>query len=171
MIGHNRIPSSIAELSDTELRKRLPKDTLARLLHYEEQLSGSAPEHLRYFCWAPQTQPEIIEAFHRVEVSAGLTPGRVDSLAFQFIGIGHWNQTATNDSGVSTQGQPVTVTWSIAPDNTVVPSGGNNPAGPSNLIAWLDEIYPGAITSDLTQRVWFPLLQESMNKAFGKLLG
>ena len=163
MIGHNRIPSSIAELSDTELRKRLPKDTLARLLHYEEQLSGSAPEHLRYFCWAPQTQPEIIEAFHRVEVSAGLTPERVGSLAFQFIGIGHWNQTATNGSGVSTQGQPVTVTWSIAPDNTAVPSGGNNPPGPSNLIAWLDEIYPGAITSDLTQRVWFPLLQESMD--------
>lgn len=162
-VGHYRIPPSVASLGDEALRERLPKDVLARLVNYEEQLSNFDPEHRRYFCWGPNTQPEIIEAFHRVEASAGLSPGRVRTLAFQFLGSGHWSQTATNGSGVGNQGQPVTVTWSISPDNTTVPSGDNDPAGPSDFIAWLDGIYPGTITSDLTQRAWFPILQEAMD--------
>ena len=163
-VGHNRIPASISALSDEKLRERLPEKTLADLIDYEEQLSDFDPEHRRYFCWGPGTKPEIIEAFHRAEVTAGLTPGAVTPLAFQFLGSGHWSVTATDGSGVGVQGQPVTVTWSIAPDGTAAPAlNSSGPAVGSNLIAWLDGIYPGPTSSDLTQRAWFSVLLEAMN--------
>ncbi|MGB1130249.1 MAG: MBG domain-containing protein, partial [Haloferula sp.] len=161
--GHHRIPPEIRAKSDSELRDMLTDEMQGRLARYERQLSDFDPEHRRYFCWGPDTAPEVVEAFRRVEAAAGLVPGQVRTLAFQFVGGGHWGRTATDGSGVGTQGQPVTVTWSIAPDGTTVPSGDEDPAGPSDLIAWLDSLYPGTVTSDLTQRVWFPLMQEAMD--------
>ena len=166
-VGHNRIPSSVLALSDEELRERLPEDIREDLISYEDDLSDLDPEHRRYFCWGPDTQPEIIEAFHRAEVAVGLTPSAVTPLAFQFTGSGHWSTTATDGSGVGDQGQPVTLTWSIAPDGTLAPArSSNDPAVASDLIAWLDGLYPSDpanITSDLTLRAWFPLLQEAMD--------
>ena len=167
-VASHGIPSSISALSDEKLRELLPEKTLADLIDYEQQLADFDPEHRRYFCWGPGTKPEILEAFHRAEVAGGLAPGEVSTLAFQFLNLPHWGRTATDGTGVGNQGQPVTLTWSIAPDGTDAPSGDrDDPATVgSNLIARLDEIYPSDpsnITSDLTLRPWFPFLQEAMD--------
>lgn len=162
-VGHHFIPPEIRRLSNDELRERLPDEMRTRLVRYERDLEQLDPEFRRYFCWGPDTAPEVVEAFRRAEIAGGLGPGETRTLAFRFIGGGHWSRTATDGSGVGTQGRPVTVTWSLVPDGTIVPSGDSDPAGESNLIEWLDGLYPGTITSDLTQRAWFPLIQESMD--------
>src|SRR5690606_32741169 len=72
-----------------------------------------------------------------------------------------WSSTATNGSGLQ-QGDPTILTWSIVPDGTAIPSapGINEPAAPSNLIAYLGGIY-GVTTADTnyTDEAWFPLVQ------------
>ena len=88
--------------------------------------------------------------------------------AYVTVGSG-WTNTASGSSGL---GQPATVTWSVVPDGTTLPSnfidadgssGGVNT--PSDLISVFDGIHhngasPGG--SDLTQRNWWGL----MNSAF-----
>ena len=54
-------------------------------------------------------------------------------------------------------GTPITLTWSFAPDGTSIPG-----EGASNLISYLDGLFNVATTgSDLTQRPWFPLFDDS----------
>lgn len=81
--------------------------------------------------------------------------------AFRTQGSG-WTATA---SGNSSRGEPATLTWSVVPDNTQLPTGLGEPASNSNLIEFLDGIHhsgnsPGG--ADLTLRTWWGL----MNSAF-----
>ncbi len=81
--------------------------------------------------------------------------------AFTTAGNG-WTSTSSGFSGL---GQPATLTWSVVPDNTQMPTGLGEPVSNSNLIAFLDGVHHGGNSpggADLTQRAWWQL----MNSAF-----
>lgn len=73
-----------------------------------------------------------------------------------------WSRTAIDGTGLG-QGDPTTVTWSLAPGNTTVPDGSLGSA-PSQLITFFDAIYPGGTGDDLTQRPWFYLFSDSFDR-------
>ncbi|MFT5856283.1 MAG: hypothetical protein ACI8XO_003536, partial [Verrucomicrobiales bacterium] len=152
----------LADLSDEELLERLPEKKRRSLARYREVLESSDPEAQPYICWSPGTAPEIVEAYRRVEWEFGLLAGETRALATQFLGIGHWSETATDGSGQGSQGLPVTVTWSIVPDGTSAPDREGGAAAPSNLQAWLGGIYGTAAGGEENQP-WFPLFQEAFD--------
>ena len=83
---------------------------------------------------------------------------------YVFTDGSRWSRTATDGSGL-VQGDPTTVTWSIAPDGTTIPNNdGSNGTAPSSLISFLDAIYPGGSGSDLTQRAWFYMIDQSFKR-------
>jgi len=67
-----------------------------------------------------------------------------------------WSYTAT-DGPVSSQGTPITLTWSIVPDGTPIGSGYGEPANPSDLHSYLDGIY-GDINT------WLPIFQQMFDR-------
>ena len=92
------------------------------------------------FCFAPGTPPdEVARASERAErlyEKSSLTPP--STLKFEIAN--RWYSTATDGSGLS-QGDPTTLTWSVVLDGTSIGSGVGEPAGPSNLRAFLNGIY------------------------------
>jgi len=108
---------------------------------------------VRYF--SMKTGPAAIALAAALLASQGVQ-------AYEFQDNNRWSRTATDGGGLS-QGDPTTVTWSLAPDNTIIPNntGGN---GPSTLIDFFDTLYPGGIGDDLTQRPWFYLLDDSFKR-------
>lgn len=68
-----------------------------------------------------------------------------------------FTSTATDGSGIP-PGAGITVTWSIAPDGS--PVSGQQ----SNVIQVLDDMFndPNAGSSDLTNRLWHPLIQQGL---------
>ena len=76
-----------------------------------------------------------------------------------------WSETATNGSGL-TQGDPTTLTWGFVPDGTAIaPQLEGESSEPSDLIASLDNIRgDGGGGSDLTQRPWFSVFQDSYDR-------
>ena len=69
-----------------------------------------------------------------------------------------WTTTANGSTG--SDGDPITLTWSFAPDGTSIPG-----EGASNLIAYLDGKFgDGSGGSNLTQRPWFHLFAESLDR-------
>ncbi len=80
-----------------------------------------------------------------------------------YIADSRWSSTATNGS-TGAQGTPITITWSFAPDGTLIP-GNTSGTTPSNLLNMLDAnwgVGPGG--SDLTQRPWFPIFSQSYDR-------
>ena len=76
-----------------------------------------------------------------------------------YIANDRWTRTATNTS-TGSQGTPITVTWSIAPDGTTLATGNS-----STLIGFLDTTFgagPGG--SDLTQRPWFTFFNQAYDR-------
>jgi Ca2+-binding RTX toxin-like protein len=79
---------------------------------------------------------------------------------FAQLDASRWTTTATDGTPGFVQGDPVTLTWGIAPDGTPAPPFGAGANAPSNLIATLDTIYGEVATGpDVTNRTWFPLFQ------------
>src|SRR5262245_37343648 len=81
-----------------------------------------------------------------------------------------WSRTATAAS-TGQRGNPIHLTWSLAPDDTRIPSGLSNNGIASTLLSFLDENWgsgPGG--EDLTQRPWFPIFQQSFDR-IGELSG
>lgn len=75
-----------------------------------------------------------------------------------------WQTTASGSR--SGNGQAVTLTWSIIPDNTTTP-GLNPPPVGSDFIDFLDDAYniPNfQRTSDLTQREWFEVVEQPFER-------
>ncbi len=72
-----------------------------------------------------------------------------------------WTRTATNGTSVGTNGTSITVTWSFAPDGTLIPNDSGGTVA-SNLLGFLDTtIGAGPGGSDLTQRPWFPIFDQA----------
>lgn len=75
-----------------------------------------------------------------------------------------WTNTSSGSSGL---GRPATLTWSVVPDNTALPTGLGEPVSNSNLIEFLDDVHhsgnsPGG--ADLTQRAWWQLINSSFER-------
>lgn len=83
----------------------------------------------------------------------------------EFNADDRWGTTATNGGGLS-QGDPTTLTWSIAPDGTNIPGFNGEPAAPSDLIAFLQGIYgsDSPTDGDLTNEPWFDEIQRSLDR-------
>jgi serralysin len=82
--------------------------------------------------------------------------------AHAYVLATRWSHTATNPT-TGPQGSPVTLTWSLAPDQTSIPS--TTPDSPSTLIGFLDSHWgagPGG--TDLTQRPWYFIFGQSMER-------
>ena len=107
-------------------------------------------------CFAPDTDPAVVEAFYRnrrfIENSLGIHgPNSRYNLASR------WSSTAINGGGLG-QGDITTLTWSYVPDNTVIGNGGcqlPDIGGNSNFIAFFNGIYGAPTTpGDYTTAPW-----------------
>jgi hypothetical protein len=82
-----------------------------------------------------------------------------------YIASNRWTTTAT-DGSTGAQGTPITLTWSLAPNSTIVPN--DPPVGATtfnNLISYLDANWgssPGG--GNLTLRPWFFLFEQSFDR-------
>ncbi len=102
--------------------------------------------------------------FTRIAVATGINVLLAATQVAAFVPGLRWSSTASGSTG--SQGDPATLTWSFVPDGTTIPGD-----GPSDLISFLDAnfgIGPGG--SDLTQRPWFRLFEESFGR-FAELGG
>jgi autotransporter-associated beta strand protein len=87
--------------------------------------------------------------------------------AFGYIADDRWTTTATNGfvASVTARGVPTTVTWSFAPDGTLIPGNTSGTTVGSGLLGFLDTNWgTGAGGSDLTQRPWFPIFKQSFDR-------
>jgi hypothetical protein len=80
-----------------------------------------------------------------------------DGSPFQANDGDRWSTTATNGGGLG-QGDPTTITWGIAPDNTPTNNG-----TVSNLIAFLDNNI-GNTGATIQDRPWFSIFQDSFDR-------
>jgi hypothetical protein len=87
-------------------------------------------------CFDPQTPVGVIEAFH-----AALDRANPDRYQLAV----RWSGTVASGPAGS-DGEGITLTYSFAPDGTFIPSGVGEPAGASQLFAFLDGIYPSTAT-------------------------
>jgi hypothetical protein len=129
-------------LADTGSFADLPEAERDRLALYAGQLATADTPFTR--CWTPGTPREIVQAYFNVEQRINAA----DGFSLQALQpLRHWARTATNSSGQGTQGQPVTITWSIVPDGTPIIGDANDP---SSLRARMASIYGGSATGDPT---------------------
>ncbi len=78
-----------------------------------------------------------------------------------FNANGEWAATATDtDREEGSGGSPLTLTWSIVPDGTPIPSSNN---APSNLFATFDALIGSGVGSD-DPRPWVTLFQQSFDR-------
>ena len=98
-------------------------------------------------------------------------PLNFDQFADPNDGLGgfRWTTTATDGAPGFAQGDPVTLTWGIVPDGTLVPVDGNidsQNTAPSDLIARLDTIYmePNAGQPNVMNRNWFSFFQQVFDR-------
>ncbi len=118
-------------------------------------------------CYAPDTSSDRIEEHtcHQADYSSNSS-----FAAFQFDDSDRWSSTATNGSGLP-QGEPTTITWSIVPDGTMIDGFNGEPDAASDLIAFLDGIYPDPNNSiDIVDKPWFIYFEE-MFESWGELTG
>lgn len=78
--------------------------------------------------------------------------------AYGFVPEERWGATASGPAGA--MGDPITLTWSIMPDGTLIQGEGG-----SGLVAFFDGLFgAGTGGADLTQRPWFSLLASSFDR-------
>jgi hypothetical protein len=76
-----------------------------------------------------------------------------------------WTRTALSGSN-SNLGDPMTVTWSIAPDGTIIPGFNGEPQAPSNLVNFLSSIYGSNSPGDgnYTNEPWFDEIKSTFDR-------
>lgn len=121
------------------------------------------PTERRSFCFAPNTPPELVAKYDApakaTKVGASFLLSSTLNKALQISD--RWVTTAINGSAQNSQGDPVTLTWSIAPDDTFINSGGveGEVSSDSNLRSWLVGIYGGSATGPAADQPWFSIFQ------------
>ncbi len=150
-------------LNDKALFERLPQEHRERLAHYAKYLAEK-PAEMR-LCLAPGTPEDIVRSYGRVEQRMRAASSIAPLPALQQDA--RWTSTATNPSGVSTQGTPVTLRWSIVPDGTPVSAGGSitgESSDASNLRARLNTIYSVTNPSGApSTQPWFAVFQATFD--------
>ena len=107
-------------------------------------------------CFAPGTSPEKIDrAIERLEAFIERNSLMPSSTLKHRI-VSSWYRTATDGSGLS-QGDPMTLTWSVVPDGTAIPDAIGEGAGNSNLRAFLNGHYGN-------QSTWLALIQQVFDR-------
>ncbi|MEM9066134.1 MAG: GC-type dockerin domain-anchored protein [Planctomycetota bacterium] len=147
VLASQAIPLTEAEFDDAWL---LVKDFVAR-----DNFESFSPIHQRMLanfaernldpdgipampCFTGDSDPALIGAFDAV-ISYGIsTMQEMNPIAFEQTT--RWDVTALQPGG-SSQGDPVTLTYSFPPDGTFIASGVGEPAGPNDLNAYLDGVY------------------------------
>ncbi|MGC6427655.1 MAG: matrixin family metalloprotease [Akkermansiaceae bacterium] len=132
-----------------------------KLANHLESLVDEERQGKRYLCWAPGTSSAIVMAYQAAEKAAGMNGGGVGIKANQFLGLGKWNRVASDALFHGSQGNPVTLTWSIVPDNTLVASRSGENA-PSNFRSWMSGIYGGSANGAPADQPWFEIIQEAI---------
>lgn len=107
-------------------------------------------------CFAPDTPRNRRDQARRRMRQRG---GRYHIATFEFDDGDRWSSTATSGSGL-TQGEPTVITWSIVPDGTVIDGFVDEDSAPSDLIAFLDGIYPNS-ESVIEDKPWFTFFEQS----------
>jgi uncharacterized repeat protein (TIGR01451 family) len=146
-------------LADDSLLASVPPESRQGLASYAKLRAtvDGAP----YFCFAPDTPPEIVKAYHQVEQRVA---GAISDAGLKAFRISNrWQDTATDGPGQTAQGLPVTLRWSIVPDGT--PISGFAPGestDPSSLLARLAVIY-GSVPGPPSAQPWFFVFQETFD--------
>jgi hypothetical protein len=113
-------------------------------------------------CFAPGTTPEEIDrAVQRLEALIERN-SLMPSTTLKHRIVSSWDRTATDGSGLS-QGDPMTLTWSVVPDGTSIPNAIGEGAGASNLRSFLNGHYGN-------QSTWLALFQQVFDR-WGQLTG
>lgn len=135
----------------------LSKSEQKLLLSYAANRLGSDNPLSR--CWSPDTDPALLTAYHAVEETAHEENKLAPRKATQFFR--RWSRTALNGPGQSVQGRPVTLTWSIVPDGTPIPSEPTigDSDDESSLRERLTDIYGGDAEGDPKDQPWFSVLE------------
>jgi len=118
-------------------------------------------------CFAPDTDPEVVEAFYNnkstLQNSLGL-PGEGQNSRFNLGG--RWTSTATSGGSLQ-QGDFTVLTWSYVPDGTPIGNGGcqvPDIGGNSNFIAFFNGIYgPPTTAGDFTTAPWHDVFVDMFN--------
>ena len=101
---------------------------------------------------------------HFAVMAAGIAAGLTPLAACGADVVARWSFTANGFAG--SRGDAITLTWGIVPDGTPISASGSGESNnPSSLAAMMDGIFgdpPGG--SDLTQRRWFYLFNDSMDR-------
>jgi hypothetical protein len=119
------------------------------LFHCDPAAIHSVDEHdPTHVLWAPDTPQSVIEEHEAGHATAGAEISTVDGM--------RWTTTATSGGGL-TQGHPSTITWSIVPDGTSLPTAQHEPSAPSDLRARLNALY-GSMSN------WLPVLQQVFDR-------
>jgi len=150
-----------------ELFNALPKPYQETLLRYAADYRDGEPTLV--LCWEQHTPETLVKPFLEIEYAGKVVKrSREDhrkssvGTAYQANDSDHWSRTASNGSGQGTQGLPITITWSIVDDGTIIPGGavpGEGSNEPSNLRARLAAIYGGSATGPAASQPWFPIFQ------------
>ena len=124
-------PALFARMSDTHLES---------MLYLLERSETDQPPVAN--CFAPGTDPELIAAY---ELLFREQFWDIDANDDRFNIGGRWSSTATQGFSTGTQGTPITLTYSYAPDGAVADnlSGFNRP---NQLFAWMNSIYGSPAT-------------------------
>ena len=113
---------------------------------------GLAPSP--HVVWAPGTPDSVIESFEEQHSGGGLaSPIGMAGGDFNAVDGNRWSRTATNGSGLG-QGDATVLTWSVVPDGTPLTSGAGEANTPSNLQAFLNNLYGSSAN-------WLPVLEQA----------
>jgi hypothetical protein len=95
----------------------------------------------------------------RLTIVFAIAQSCIAGAALGFAPEVRWGETASGPAGG--MGDPVTLSWSIVPDGTVIQG-----EGPSNFIEFLDGLFGAGDSSgyDLMHRPWFPLISAPFDR-------
>lgn len=157
LVSHDARYERLREFVSPSLFARMQEEHIGMMLSsLDRQASGATPIAP---CFAPGTDPDLIAAMHALFEQEFWGVGGAHDERFQ-IG-GRWSTTAT-DFSAGPQGNPITLTYSFAPDGALA-ANLSNVNRPSQLFAWMNSLYgsPG---------VWQPLYHSVFDR-WGELIG
>jgi len=113
-------------------------------------------------CFAPGTTDEVVEQTYERLGSTAAGSSLAPPGAPDYVLGNRWTATATDGGGLG-QGDPTTLTWSVVPDGTWIPSGIGEDPSASAVRAYFAGIYG-------SEAAWIAVLQQVFDR-WGELTG